>query len=161
MTLRLLISWKGPYKPADVIQNLSDGGSAPNYEGEDYGLYQIYGRHVLGDRDALLYIGTAIEQTFSTRLRQHQSWLKHEWPVRVYIGRMYVPRRHTRRDEWVTWKADLLLAERLLIYKYSPHYNSSAITERPLLSNLKNVVLVHEGKRNRLQRQDSAPGDWE
>jgi hypothetical protein len=53
-----------------------------------------YGRHILRGRDALLYVGEATQQTFAARFQQHQSWLPHEGPVRVYVGRMYVPRRH-------------------------------------------------------------------
>lgn len=159
--LKLSISWDGPYRPREVVKTFTDWGDAPGYAGEDYGLYQIYGRHVLGDRDALLYIGEATEQTFSARFRKHESWLVHEWPVRVYIGRIYSPRRHTDRDGWAMWKADVLLAERIMIYTYSPHYNSNLITERPLLNGHKKIVLVHSAKRHRLRRRDVAPDDWE
>jgi len=159
--LHLSISWDGPFTRHQVVKRFTDGGEAPDYDGEDYGLYQIYGRHILGNRDALLYIGEATEQTFSARLRQHESWLVHEWPVRIYVGRIYLPRRHTDRDGWATWKADVLLAERIIIYKYSPHYNSNSITERPPLNCHKKVVLVHSGKRHQLHRRDVAPDDWE
>ncbi len=160
MMLQLPISWDGPYTPHQVMKQFTDGGGAPDYDGDDYGLYQIYGRHVLGDRDALLYVGETTEPTFSGRLRQHESWLIHEWPVRVYVGRMYSPRRHTARNGWATWKADVLLAEQIMIYTYSPHYNSSSITERPFLNSHKKVVLVHAGQRNRLRRRDVAPDHW-
>src|ERR1051326_1516535 len=159
--LQVAIQWNGPYTPKQVIKRFTDGGVAPGYDGSDYGLYQIYGRHVLGDLDALLYVGKASEQTFSARFRQHQSWLVHEWPVRVYVGRIYMPRRHTDENDWASWKEDVLLAERLMVYKYSPHYNSSSITERPLLSSLKRIALVHQGQRHRLKRRDVAPDDWE
>ncbi len=49
-------------------------GQYPDW-GEDYGLYQIYGKHILCGKDTLLYIGEATEQTFSTRFKQHQHWL--------------------------------------------------------------------------------------
>jgi hypothetical protein len=144
-----------------VVKQFTDGGAYPDYDGGDYGLYQIYGRHILGSRNALLYIGEATEQTFSARFQQHESWLLHEWPVRVYIGRIYSPRRHTERDHWATWKADVLLAERIMIHTYSPHYNSSSITERPRLNGHRKIVLVHSGKRCRLHPRDVAPEDWE
>ena len=137
--LKLSISWKGPYKPREVVKTFTHWGDAPGYAGEDYGLYQIYGRNMLGDRDALLYIGEATEQTFAARFRQHQEWLQHEWSVRVYVGRLYLPRRHSAKDRWASWKADVLLAERVMIYTYSPHYNGSSITERPLLERHKSV----------------------
>ena len=156
--LRLSIQWKGPYKLTEVVEQFTDAGEAPGYEGEDYGLYQIYGRHILGDRDALLYVGETTEQTFSCRFRQHQSWLIEEWdPVRIHLGRIYSPRRHTRANDWATWKDDVMLAERIMIYKYSPHYNSSSISEFPLLPLLKRVELIHKGKRNRLHKRDIAP----
>lgn len=161
MKLQLPISWNGPYKLGEVIRQFDDTGVYPDYDGEDYGLYQICGRHVLGDRNALLYVGSATEQTFSERFRQHESWLINEWPVRIYLGRIYVPRRHAARKGWATWKADVLLAERVMIYKYSPHYNSNSITERPLLNGYSKVGVVHSGQRNRLLKRDLAPDDWE
>ena len=158
--LELAIAWAGPYSPKMIIAQLNDGGVPPGYEGEDYGLYQIYGRHILGDRDALLYVGEATDQTFSARLREHQSWLVHEYPVRVYVGRPYIPRRHSSRDHWTKWKADVLLAERVLIHTYAPHYNANSISEPPRLDGHRKVVLRHTGARNRLRRRDVAPDDW-
>ena len=98
--LHLSIVWQGPYTPEQVVSELNDGGSPPGYDGGDYGLYQIYGKHVLGDPDALLYIGEATQQTFSGRFTQHQIWLVHEYPVHIYVGRLYMPKRHTSHDNW-------------------------------------------------------------
>ena len=84
--LEILINWTGPFSIKKVIARINKGGVPPKYDGEDYGLYQIYGRHILGDHHALLYVGEAIEQTFSARFREHQSWLNHEYPVQVYVG---------------------------------------------------------------------------
>ena len=159
--LRLSVSWNGPYRRQQVVRQFTDGGKAPAWDGEDYGLYQIYARHVLGNRDALLYIGEATEQTFADRFRQHEEWLVHEGPVRVYLGRVYSPGRHRADDRWTTWKADVLLAERVMIYTYSPHYNGRSITERPLLDGHKRVELNHAGKRHRLRRRDIVPDDRE
>lgn len=158
--LELPITWAGPFRPKLVIKQFDDWGAPPNYEGEDYGLYQVYGRHILGDRDALLYVGKATDQTFSARFKAHLSWLAHEWPVRVYVGRLYLPIRHSRGDDWARWKADVVLAERVLIYKYSPHYNSNSISDGPTLDSHPKVVLQHLGARNRLRRRDIAPDDW-
>lgn len=58
-----------------------------------------------------------------------------------------------------TWKADVILAENILIYTYSPHYNGRSITERPLLGN-RRVELVHMGDRNRIQKRDVVPQKW-
>ena len=156
----LSIVWHVPYTPEQVIAQLTDGGSPPGYDGEDYGLYQIYGKHILGDPDALLYIGEATQQTFSERFKQHQAWLVHEDPVRVYVGHLYMPRRHTSHDDWATWTSDVLLAERVLIYKYSSHYNSNSIADPPRLDGHDKIVLFHEGHKNRLHRRDVAPDDW-
>lgn len=158
--MELPLTWAGPYSPTEVIKKLNDEGAPPDYGGEDYGLYQIYGRNTLGDRDALLYIGEATKQTFSTRFREHQSWLVNEYPVHVYVGRLHIPRRHSSRDRWATWRSDVQLAERLLIYKYAPHYNGSSVSEPPGLNGHRNVVLCHSGARNRLSKRDVAPGDW-
>ncbi len=158
--LELTITWAGPLSPNAVIDRLDAGGAPPEYEGEDYGLYQIYGRHILGDRDALLYVGEAADQTFAVRFQEHQKWLVHEYPVRVFVGRLYVPRRHTCRDSWAKWKADVLLAERILIFTYSPHYNSMSISEPPSLDGQRRVILHHAGERNRLRRQDVVPDSW-
>jgi hypothetical protein len=49
----------------------------------------------------------------------------------------------------------------MLIFKYSPHYNSIAITEKPSLDGQGKVVLIHSGDRNRLKKRDVAPDDWE
>ncbi|MDQ3523354.1 MAG: hypothetical protein M3434_13645 [Gemmatimonadota bacterium] len=89
--LELPIVWIGPYTPEQVIHDLNDGGSAPAYAGEDYGLYQIYGAHILGDTNSLLYIGKATQQTFSARFQQHRTWLQHEDAVQIYVGRIHVP----------------------------------------------------------------------
>ena len=153
--LKLRIAWEGPYKLSRAIDEFNDGGAAPDYDGEDYGLYQIYGCHIFGDRNALLYIGEATDQTFSRRFCQHKSWLVREENVHIYIGRIYDPQRHTAQDKWTTWKADVLLAERILIYKYSPHYNGIAVSELPSLNGFEKVVLIHRGEKHRLKSQDS------
>ena len=158
----LSLTWDGPFNPEEVISRFDDGGEPPGYDGSDYGLYQIYGKHILGDRDALLYLGEATQQTFSARFRQHQVWLDNEWErVRVYLGRMYMRGRHTAKDDWASWRTDLLRAEQVMIYKYSPHYNSTHIAEKPLLLHLKKFVLIHDGNRHRLHRRDIIPDDLE
>lgn len=94
-TLQLTAIWSGPFTRESVISGFTDGGRAPEYDGEDYGLYQIYGKHILCGSDTLLYIGQATEQTFSRRFRQHERWLAYEEDISVYLGRVYDPNRHT------------------------------------------------------------------
>jgi hypothetical protein len=158
--LTIPVLWGGPYQPGDVIRDLADGGVHPTYAGEDYGLYQIYGRHILAGPDALLYLGRATQQTFADRFRQHAAWLAQEEEVRVYVGRVYAPERHTSADEWASWVNDVCLAECVMIYKYSPHYNSVSVAEPPPLRGLHQVIVTHGGPRNRLHARDVAPDDW-
>ena len=139
---------------------MDDAGSPPTYAGDDYGLYQIYGTHILCGPDTLLYIGRATEQTFASRFRQHQRWLEHEELVHVYLGRSYMPDRHVPTKNWMTWVADMQLAERILIYKYSPPYNSVSIAEPPTLGTVERITLIHEGRRHQLHNRDLAPDDW-
>ena len=113
MKLQLDINWNGPYTLAEVIEKMTDGGKPPDYDGEDYGIYQIYWQHILIGDKALLYIGKATQQRFSTRFKQHQKWLKNELKVQIYLGRAYDPKRHRRRNKWRTWKEDYNLLKRL------------------------------------------------
>ena len=72
------IRWSGPFQPEEILKRFNDGGAPPQYDGHDYGLYQIYGTHILGGPNTLLYVGRAIQQTFSSRFSAHQSWLDGE-----------------------------------------------------------------------------------
>jgi hypothetical protein len=158
--LELDVSWSGPFSWKNVITRFNDFGRAPDYDGEDYGLYQIYGKHLLCGPDTLLYIGQATEQTFATRFRQHEHWLVREEDTRVYLGRVYDANRHSAADNFTCWAADIRLAECLMIYKYSPNYNAIAISDPPKLGNLERVDITHKGNRHKLWPRDSAPGDW-
>ncbi len=160
MILTLPVTWEGPLGLAEVIARLTDGGMLPAYAGEDYGLYQIYGKHILAGPDTLLYVGRATQQTFSNRFRQHATWLKDEENVRIFVGRINLPVRHTSVGEWGLWEQDICLAERVMIYKYSPNYNSISIADPPDLDGFEEVILVHEGERYRLEERDVAPDDW-
>lgn len=163
--LSLSVNWSGPYKWEQVIERFDDGGKAPLYDGPDYGLYQIYGKHILGGPDTLLYIGRAIQQTFSTRFRGHRDWLENEekgWQekLRVYLGRIHDPKRHLPANDWADWVRDVEIAECLLIYKYSPNYNSVSVAEPPSLAPYKTVTIDHAGEFHRLCRRDVGPEDW-
>ena len=158
--LQLEVLWKGPFAWRAVISDFDDEGSPPDYDGEDYGLYQIYGRHILCGPDTLLYIGQATGQTFSRRFRQHQEWLEKEEDINVYLGRIYDAKRHTVADLWKSWGADVRLAECVLIYKYSPNYNAVSISAPPPLGIHGVVDLIHRGERHKLCWRDSAPADW-
>lgn len=152
------IIWDGPYNLEDVIERMNDEGEDPDYEGPDYGLYQIYGTHILCGPDTLLYVGEALDQSFSKRFNQHKNeWLGKEENAQIYLGRIYDSTRHSRIDNWDSWKKDVDTAESVIIYKYSPHYNSQKIRDFPKV----NVRLIHAGLKHNLHEEDNAPEDLE
>jgi len=154
------IIWEGPYNCEEVLEKLIDGGNKKNnWDGEDYGVYQIYGKHILCRNNPLLYIGKAFKQTFSRRFKDHQKWLKDEENIKIYVGRIYNPKRHSEKDDWKSWEEDVELAENILIYKYSPHYNSRSLSEQPNIKPHKSICLRHIGKKSRLNPKDLAPDD--
>lgn len=158
---QIAIEWQGPFEVSEVIDNMNDEGDPPEYAGDDYGLYQIYGKHILCGPHTLLYIGKAFRETFSRRFRTHQrEWLKDEEGISVYVGRIHDETRHSRKDNWKSWETDVALAENILIHKYSPNYNSVSISNKPDLSPHDKVCLVHKVDRHRLEPQDTAPDDY-
>lgn len=154
------IKWEGPFSLGEVIEK-NDGGNPDNgYEGNDYGLYQIYGQHILSGPDTLLYIGKATRQTFSYRFRQHKEWIDKEKEIEIYLGRVYDPKKHSKADNWRTWEDDVEDVEKILIYKYTPNYNSSEIGDEPKLQQHKQIKLIHRGNRHNLKEIDQAPEDY-
>ena len=161
---QIKIQWEGPFSLNEVIQKMIDSGEDPDWDGKDYGLYQIYGRHILHDKNTLLYIGMATEQIFSQRFIEHRTWLvqdQDEDDIRIYLGRIYDPKKHTKKNNWKSWRKDVRLAEKILIYKYSPNYNSEGLTTEPDLSPYDSIRLVHLGEKNRLETEDIAPEDFQ
>lgn len=158
------IEWEGPLKLQAVIDKKNDTGAHPDWDGNDYGLYQIYGRHILYKENTLLYIGMTTEQTFSQRFTEHgREWLTNdqdEKDINIYLGRIYDPKKHSKKDNWLSWKKDVEMAEKILIYKYSPNYNSECLTNEPDLFTQENVRLIHKGDRNRLHKEDIVPRDF-
>jgi len=154
------VKWKGPFTVQWVIEKRNDEGEPPDYGGDDYGLYQIYGNHILCGPNTLLYIGKATKQTFSRRFKNHKKWLDNEEGVEVYLGKIYDPKRHSKKNNWKSWELDVHKAESILIYKYSPNYNNIGIGDKPDLSPFKNILLIHKGKRHRLEIKDNAPEDY-
>ena len=66
-----------------------------------------------------------------------------------------------QKNNWKTWERDVGLSENILIYKYSPNYNSTGISDEPSLSPFKKFKLIHRGKRHRLEPEDIAPDDYQ
>jgi hypothetical protein len=157
------ITWEGPFEFEEVITKLTDEGEPPDYDGDDYGLYQIYGEHILCGKNTLVYIGKAVEQTFSSRFLQHRKlWLENELNTQVYIGRIYDPEKHSKKEDWNGWKQDVDFAEKILIYKYSPNYNSSDIANPPehIFDEYDKIRLVHDGEKGGLESEDNAPENF-
>ena len=97
---------------------------------EDYGLYQITGEHPVFGEHSLLYIGMAKDQTFRKRFTQHQNWLKSEWGITVYLGRVDSVDEDRDFHENL-WKSVVEDAEALLIYFHAPPYNAKSISDQP------------------------------
>jgi hypothetical protein len=160
MILTLSIDWEGPVSSTGVISRMIDEGKAPEYGGHDYGLYQIYGRHILSGPGTLLYIGRATEQTFATRFRQHAEWLRLEEEVQIHVGRLNMPERYRPKDNWGSWTSDVDIVECAMIHKYSPNYNSLSVSNAPSLAGYERVTVTHLGSRGRIEEQDRFPEDW-
>jgi len=156
------ITWEGPFSANAVIKKMDDRGyPSDNYSGDDYGVYQIYGTHILCGKNTLLYVGKAAYQTFSRRIKQHEKeWLSKETGVKVYLGRLTEDPEYSSADNWFRWINDVGLVESILIYKYAPNYNSSSIATPPELHPYAKVRLLHTGNRNKLREIDKAPGDY-
>lgn len=87
----------------------------------DYGIYQIYGNHLVYGDNVLLYIGQANEQTFYTRITQTAYWLEKHFSF--YIGRIsgqFTP-------SYEIWHDQISAAEQLLINIHAPAYNTANI----------------------------------
>lgn len=154
------IEWDGPFKVNEVIERMNKGGEAPLWDGEDYGLYQIYGEHTISGKNTLLYIGITTERTFSERFKEHKTWLdkdQNDADVVIRLGRVYDPKRHVTDK---IWKSDVQIAERILIYIYSPNYNSRELTEPPILLPHESIRLVHIGDRGKIASEDNVPDDF-
>ena len=113
------IEWEGSFCLDYVIDELNGR--------DDYGLYQIYGHHLVYGADSLLYIGKAEGMTFSQRFGQHAEGLLEEEDVSIRIGRIASEDYADDPPDWSDWRKVLRDAEALTIYWHSPAYNSSNI----------------------------------
>ncbi|MGB7911728.1 MAG: hypothetical protein WCF59_05835 [Desulfobaccales bacterium] len=117
------INWEGNFSVDEVIKDKSGEN--------DYGIYQIYGKHPIYGADSLLYIGIATDQRFSKRILEHKKdWLKDPdlRPVTVclgdvyrQLGKVYKESEDFSKEEW---KKATGQCEQLLIYALAPGYNS-------------------------------------
>ena len=108
------IKWEGPFTLEEISQFSSE---------IDYGVYQIYGTHNILGSDTLVYIGQAIDRTFSVRLPE-RSWINWDFAeYKIYIGRLGSSQACTV-DEW---NNDIDIAERILIDYCQPPFNSQCL----------------------------------
>ena len=105
------IDWEGPLTMGEVLTR-----TGPN----DYGIYQVYGHHVVFGSNALVYIGRAREQTFGVRLANRFSLLP---DASFRLGRIS-EQFYKDADDWHDLVADV---EALTIWWHSPPYNSKNI----------------------------------
>ncbi len=118
---RVRVNWEGPISFESAL--------LLNDEEKDYGLYQIYGQHVVFGSGALLYIGMTRDQTFSVRIRQHDAeWLREESDVSIRVGRIFPEDYEHDPPRWRDWEKVLADTESLLVYWHSPPYNSRNIS---------------------------------
>ena len=122
------IEWEGPFSIEEVLE-LDD-------RNKDYGLYQIYGHHIVYGKDSLLYIGQT-GNTFSQRFNEHLVWLEEEEGVFIHVGRI------ASEDYDEQGRKDV---EALTIYWHSPAYNSSNIETY----NGQRLKVVNDGDRGDL-----------
>ena len=44
----------------------------------------------------------------------HQKdWLYNEEGIQIYLGKIYDPKRHSKKDNWKSWKDDVDKAEKI------------------------------------------------
>ena len=150
------INWEGPLNIGEVIRG-------KNNDVSDYGVYQIYGHHILYKDNALLYIGIAAKETFSYRFREHKiNLLKDDdqGKIKIYLGMLRDSSEYVSKDDWEVYYRDAHFVEDILIYKYLPSYNGCGQGDYPKLDPYKEIKLVHKGDRGRLEPEDIAPSDY-
>lgn len=123
------IEWDGPYT-FDEAKKMTDGDTEKYH---DFGIYQIYGHHIVYGQQCLLYIGKAQDQTFGVRLSQAREW-EEKYAVAdfknisVYVGRL--AGEATPEDD--QWRRQINIAEKMLICIHSPARNSSNLQSFPI-----------------------------
>jgi len=150
------INWESLLNIEEVIRS-------KNNDVSDYGVYQIYGHHILYKDNTLLYIGKAPKETFSERFREHKvNLLKDDNldKIKIYLGRLQDTPKYNPKDEWEMYYRDVDIIESILIYKYLPPYNGSRKGDYPNLYQYTEIKLAHKGGKGRLELEDIAPSDY-
>ena len=165
------INWRGPFavkddrEPGAKKAKLSIGSgnraSADTFHrhGQDIGVYQIYGKHMIYGDNVLLYIGMAPRTSFTARIGSHmRNWGVYWDPNNtVHVGRL-----NMRDWENPASKPDAELieaAEKLLIHHHSPAFNAGNVGTLYWRQNKISEFLTHnnvrvknEGSRGCLER---------
>ena len=117
-----VIKWKRLRRWRDAVDLMGD---------EEYGIYYIAGPHPVFGNRALLHIGKAEDRSFGERLPEHKDWLRKEWEVEIYVGRI---REIDGVDDFSNRQRSEVLhdAEKLLIYAHSPPLQRSGDSPDPL-----------------------------
>lgn len=133
------IQWEGPF-------NLKRALTCSN-EDVDYGIYQVYGQHPVYGKNNLIYIGKACQQTFATRIRQHDWDLTeyNEGELHFYLGRFH----GSQTPSMTRWNKEIDLVEKLLIISHSPALNNSGVSQLSIKTNksLRNIHVLNWGNR--------------
>ena len=145
--MKITIEWEGPFTIC-AVKEMDDR--------DDYGLYQIYGEHIIFGKNSLLYIGATnlkkTGRTFSDRFKEHsRNWIDYDREngkdVSIYIARV------SRKDVRPGILADI---EAVQIYWHSPPYNAQYIEsvgdERKKRFEKNPLQIVNEGELHRLTK---------
>ena len=132
------ILWEGPYQ-LDELNSIKN-------DQIDYGIYAIYGTHMIYGKDVLLYLGKADRQTIGTRISQ-EAWenTNDSNNHKIYVGRLHGA-INPSDDEW---SKQITLAESLLIYVHKPAYNQKNISSIPDMD-LQNIHILNWGDHRSL-----------
>ena len=141
------IEWEGPFT-IDQVLELND-------KSKDFGLYQIYGRHVIFGLGSLLYIGKT-EDTFSKRVKGNYAdwkprtpWYQEDREVSVRIGHLhcegYEGFMRLQKDD-PDFSKLLRHVEDFQIFCHSPPYNGMGISSY----NGQSLIIENIGERGDL-----------
>ena len=126
------VEWTGPFEIDEVLEMTGK---------DDYGIYQIYGHHIIFGEASLLYVGET-NQTFGRRFSGHKhEWLQEEEGVFIHVGRIVSDFDAFDRKQLIKD------TEALTIYWHSPPYNSNSIDKYKG----RLLEVVNTGKYGKLQ----------
>lgn len=118
------VNWEGPFSHEDIINdNIGD-----NYYvgGQDIGLYQIYGNHLIYGNDVLLYVGMTTD-SFMSRLKNRRVITDNNdiENMQIYLGKVFSDKEGINRD---VEALKIKKAEALIINVLKPAQNTKYIS---------------------------------